>query len=265
MPRELLERLPALSHVVFTGTRNLKLDIPAALERGLLVSHTEWGPSKASTCEMTWSLILAAAKRLSGLALTRERLVWRDPGVAGFLPDALSGKRLGLIGLGQIGQRVAAVGRAFGMELAAWSPHMTPERAAEQGGVSVGLDELLSTSDVVSLHLVVSAETLRLLNRERLALMKPGSILVNTSRADLVDGAALVQALRAGRPGYAALDVFDEEPLPASSPLLALPNVLLTPHYGFVNRQVYETFAAGIRSNLQAWLAGQPAPYAVTA
>lgn len=261
--RELLERLPALRHIVFTGTRNNKLDIAAAQSRGVLVSHTEWGPSKASTCEMTWTLILGATRGLTRLAMTAAHPVWREPDAAGFLPEVLHGKRLGLIGLGQIGQRVAAVGRAFGMEILTWSPHMTPERAAEQGAVSVGLDELLSASDVVSLHLVASAETRRLLNRERLALMRPDSILVNTSRADLVDGPALVEALMAGRPGFAAIDVYDEEPLPASHPLLSLPNVLLTPHYGFVSRQVYVNFARGVQANLEAWLSGEPVSNAV--
>ncbi|ANN80233.1 D-2-hydroxyacid dehydrogenase family protein [Bordetella flabilis] len=264
MPRTLLAQLPALRHIVFTGTRNKTLDLQAALDLGIQVSHTQWGPSKASTCEMTWSLILAAARRLPELMLTPSRPTWRDPSRVAFLPPVLHGQRLGLVGLGQIGQRVAAVGRALGMEVVTWSPHMTPERASEHGATSVSLETLLSTSQVVSLHLVPSGPTRGLLNRERLALMRPDSILVNTSRADLVDTAALVQALREGRPGFGAFDVFDTEPLPPDDPLLSLPNVLLTPHYGFVSEQVFQEFARGVRGNLEAWLAGEEVPNLLT-
>jgi phosphoglycerate dehydrogenase-like enzyme len=265
MPRALLASLPRLRHILFTGTRNKTLDLQAALDQGITVSHTDWGPSKASTCEMTWSLILAAARRLPQLMLTPSHATWRDPARPAFLPPVLHGQRLGLIGLGQIGQRVAAVGRALGMDVLAWSPHMTPERAREHGATAVPLDELLITSCVVSLHLVPAEGTRKLLNAQRLALMRPDSVLVNTSRAALIDGDALVDALRAGRPGFGAFDVFDQEPLPANHPLLALPNVLLTPHYGFVNEPVFRTFAQGIQRNLQAWLDGEPVPNTLTA
>uniref|UniRef100_UPI0039EF88AA D-2-hydroxyacid dehydrogenase family protein n=1 Tax=Bordetella sputigena TaxID=1416810 RepID=UPI0039EF88AA len=264
MPAELLRQLPDLRHILFTGTRNTKLDVKAALAQGIVVSHTEWGPSKASTCEMTWSLILAAVRGIADLMLTPARSGWRDPSRVAFLPPVLHGQRLGLVGLGQIGQRVAAVGRALGMEVVTWSPHMTAERAAEHGALSVSLEELLRTSRVVSLHLVPSAPTRRLLNRERLALMRADSVLVNTSRADLVDTEALVEALRAGRPGFGAFDVFDAEPLPEDHPLLGLKNVLLTPHYGFVAEPVFQEFARGVRRNLDAWLAGEAVPNRVT-
>jgi phosphoglycerate dehydrogenase-like enzyme len=260
MPRELLLQLPELRHILFTGTRNKTLDLQAALVQGITVSHTEWGPSKASTCEMTWSLILAAVRRIPALMLTPSHAGWRDPAKVAYLPPVLHGQRLGLVGLGQIGQRVAAVGRALGMEVVTWSPHMTPERAAEHGAVSVCLEDLLGTSRVVSLHLVPSAPTRYLLNRERLALMRQDSILVNTSRADLVDSEALVEALRAGKPAFGAFDVFDTEPLSAGHPLLSLPNVLLTPHYGFVAEPVFQEFARGVRRNLEAWLAGEAVP-----
>jgi phosphoglycerate dehydrogenase-like enzyme len=195
--------------------------------------------------------------------LAPSRPAWRDPARVAFLPPVLHGQRLGLVGLGQIGQRVAAVGRALGMEVVTWSPHMTPERAAEHGALSVTLEELLGASRVVSLHLVPSPPTRKLLNRERLASMREDSILVNTSRADLVDTDALVDALRAGRPGFGAFDVFDTEPLPADHPLLSLKNVLLTPHYGFVAEPVFQEFARGVRRNLDAWLAGEPVPNAL--
>lgn len=260
MGRELMQRLPRLRQIIFTGTRNKTLDLQAAQELGITVSHTEWGPSKESTCEMTWSLILAASRRLPQVMLTPSRATWRDPATVGFLPGVLHGQRLGLVGLGQIGQRVARVGRALGMEVVTWSPNMTTERAREYDALSVPLDELLSTSSVVSLHLVPSETTRRLLNRERLALMRKDSILVNTSRSDLIDTDALVHALQAGRPGFGVLDVFDNEPLTHGNPLLGLPNVLLTPHYGFVSAQVFQEFARGVRGNIDAWLAGEEVP-----
>ena len=135
---------------------------------------------------------------------------------------------------------------------------MTPERALEKGALSVSLEELLATSRVVSLHLVPTPATRHLLNAERLALMQSDSLLVNTSRSALVDGAALVKALENGQPGFAALDVFDAEPLPLNDALRQLPNVLLTPHLGFVTEPVYQRFAAGVTECLEAWLAGKP-------
>jgi phosphoglycerate dehydrogenase-like enzyme len=144
------------------------------------------------------------------------------------------------------------------MDVVSWSPRMTAERAAAQGVGFVPLDELLATAQVVSLHLVVVPATRHLMNAGRLALMRPGSLLVNTSRAELIDTGALVQALQQGRPGFAALDVFDVEPLPLDAALRQLPNVLLTPHLGFVSEPVFQRFATGVTECLNAWLAGQP-------
>jgi phosphoglycerate dehydrogenase-like enzyme len=249
---DLLARLPRLRYVVFTGTRNNALDFAALAARGIPVSHTAWGPSKDSTAELTWALILAATRRLEATFGMMRAGGWRDGGP---LPGVLRGARLGLIGLGEIGSRVAAIGRAFGMEVVCWSPHMTPERAEERGAKAVSLEELLTTSRVVSLHLVASPETRHLLNAERLPLMGKDALLVNTSRASLIDTAALIAALAQGRPASAALDVFDEEPLPVDHPLRRLPNVLLTPHQGFVVQPVFEKFASGVVECLQAWLA----------
>ena len=254
---ELLNQLPRLRYLVFTGTRNNRLDLAALAARGIPVSCTEFGPSKDSTCELTWALILAASKQLAGHTERLRQGQWRSDR-AEPLPTVLAGQQLGLIGLGEIGGRVARVGKALGMKVVAWSPHMSDERAQAQGARSVPLEELLATSRVVSLHLVASAETRRLLNAERLALMAKDSLLVNTSRAELIDSKALVDALQRGRPGFAALDVFDQEPLPLDDPLRALPNVLLTPHLGFVSEQVFQRFATGVTQCLQAWLSDQP-------
>ncbi len=273
LPARLIDRLPRLKLVVFTGSRNAALDklvvftgsrnaaldTAALAARGIPVCHTEWGPSKDTTCELTWALVLAAAKRLEAHFDLMRDGGWRDGGP---LAGMLAGERLGLIGLGEgeIGSRVARVGMAFGMQVVAWSPHMTAERAAALQATAVPLDELLATSKVVSLHLVPSAATRHLLNVHRLATMRPDSLLVNTSRSALVDMAALAHALAAGRPAMAALDVYDEEPLPPEHPLRRLPNVVLTPHLGFVAEPVFTRFAAGVVECLAAWLRGAPLP-----
>jgi phosphoglycerate dehydrogenase-like enzyme len=252
---ELIAQLPKLKLFLFTGARNTQFDAEAMKARGIPVGHTEMGDSKASTTEMTWTLILAAAKRLEAyMALVREGR-WRD---GKGLPAVLAGERLGVIGLGSIGSRVAQVGKAFGMEVVAWSPHMTAERAEKGGAKSVTLEELLSTSKVVTLHLVPSPETRKLLDARRLGTMRPDSILVNTARSALIDMAALGAALDAGRPGIAALDVYDEEPLPAGDPLAKRANVVLSPHLGFVNDPVFGKFGPGIVQNLLCWLDGKP-------
>lgn len=255
----LLAQLPELRCILFTGTRNNTLDTAAVHEAGIALCHTEWGPSKDSTTELTWSLILAAAKQLPAYRQRMAEGHWRMADSRP-LPPALHGQVLGLVGLGEIGGRVARVGQALGMEVLTWSPRMTAERAAEKGARFVPLEELLERAGVVSLHLVPTPPTHHLLNRERLARMRPDSLLVNTSRSALVDTDALVEALRAGRPGMAALDVFDEEPLPMDHPLRGLPNVLLTPHLGFVTEQVFGRFAQGIVEGLGAWLEGRPLP-----
>ncbi|MGB4114944.1 MAG: D-2-hydroxyacid dehydrogenase family protein [Polaromonas sp.] len=253
----LLWQLPKLRYLVFTGSRNSTIDLAAFAASNIPVSHTEWGPSKDSTCELTWALILAATRQLEQQTALLRRGQWRAT-TAEPLAGVLHGQTLGLIGLGEIGGRVAKVGNALGMKVVTWSPRMTAERAQEKGAAFVPLDELLATSKVVSLHLVVTPATQQLLNAEKLALMQPGSLLVNTSRSALVDGAALVKALEKGQPGFAALDVFDTEPMPSSDPLRQLPNVLLTPHLGFVTEPVYQRFAAGVTECLEAWLAGKP-------
>jgi phosphoglycerate dehydrogenase-like enzyme len=250
---ELIDRLPNLKLVVFTGSRNAALDTAALARRGIPVCHTDWGPSKDTTCELTWALILAATRRLEAHFTLMRGGNWRDTGP---LAGRLAGERLGLIGLGEIGSRVARVGLAFGMQVAAWSPHMTAERAAAHGATAVPLDELLATAKVISLHLVASAQTRQLIGTEQLASMRSDALLVNTSRSSLIDMAALTHALAAGQPAMAALDVYDEEPLPPDHPLRRLHNVVLTPHLGFVAQPVFERFAAGVVECLSAWLHG---------
>lgn len=260
---DLIAQLPRLKLVVFTGTRNLALDTAALAARGIPVCHTGWGPSKDSTAELTWALILAAHKRLlencNALRLNggQGAGAWRTPHA--MLP-LLKGETIGLVGLGEIGGRVARYAQAFGMQVLAWSPRMTAERAAEHGATFVALDALLARSRIVSLHLVSTPQTRGLINAERLALMRSDSLMVNTSRSQLIDTAALLQALPQGRPAQVALDVFDAEPLPGRDPLRDFPQVLLSPHLGFVARPVFETFVRDARECVLAWLAGEPLP-----
>lgn len=254
---DLIAKLPNLKVFIFTGARNTQLDTEALQARGIPVGCTEMGESKASTSEMAWALILAAAKRLESYTGLVRQGGWRDGGP---LPSVLAGERLGLVGFGGIGSRVGKVGQAFGMDVVTWSPHMTQERASAGGAKAASLEELLATSKVVSLHLVPSPETRKLIDAKRMATMRADSILVNTARSALVDMAALPAALDAGRPAVAALDVFDDEPLAAGFPLTARRDVVLTPHLGFVNDPVFGKFGPGVVANLLAWLDGEPLP-----
>jgi phosphoglycerate dehydrogenase-like enzyme len=259
---ELVAQLPNLKLVQFTGTRNGTLDTQALAARKIPVLHSGWGPNKDATTEMTWALILAAQKRLVSQHNALLRGQWRPHDT---LAPVLHGQTIGIAGLGEIGGRVANVARAFGMNVVAWSPNMTAERAAEKGAKSVSFDELVATSHVISTHLVLGPATKNLFGAAQFAAMRNDAIFVNTSRAGLADEAALVAALQAGRPAMAALDVFSVEPLPASHPLTALPNVVLTPHLGFVCEPVFRKFYGDMVEGLTAWLAGHPLPRVLAA
>ena len=254
----LIARLPKLKLFIFTGKRNGTLDASALIARNIPIACTPGGPSKETTTELTWALILGASKHL----VRQNKLVdsgsWRDE--CSVLP-MLAGQRLGIIGMGSIGSSVARVGKAFGMELVTWSPNMTAERAAAQNAKSVSLEELLTTSKIVSLHLVAGANTKGLIGAAELAMMRPDALLVNTSRSALINMHALQDALVAGRPGQAAIDVFDIEPLPTSDALRNTPNLLTTPHLGFVAEPVFAEFSKGIVDTLEAWLEMRALPY----
>ena len=254
----MIARLPNLKFLMFTGERNGTLEASALVSRNIPMACTHGGPSKETTAELTWALILGASKRL----IEENKLIasggWRDE--LSLLP-MLSGQRLGVMGLGAIGSRVARVGNAFGMEVVTWSPRMTPERAALENAKSVSLDELLSTSKVVTMHLVAGPGTKGIISADQLALMRPDSILVNTSRAALIDMPDLRKALIAGRPAQAAVDVFDVEPLPVDDPLRNTPNLLVTPHLGFIAEPIFEAFSNGITETLEAWLDQKPVPH----
>ncbi len=254
-PRALIERLPKLKFIALTGLRAPSLDAAACTARRIPVSNTGTGNSTAPTAEYAWLLVLAAARDFAKAERGMRAGRWHD-GIAG--GTILEGKRLGLLGLGKLGGRLAGYGAAFGMDVVAWSQNLTPERAAEAGARQVTKDELLATADVVSIHLVLSERTRGLLGAAELARMKPGAILVNTSRGPIVDEAALLAALHSGRLGHAALDVYATEPLPTDHPLRGLDNVTLSPHLGYVSEDVFRVFYADTIENVEAWLDGKP-------
>jgi phosphoglycerate dehydrogenase-like enzyme len=255
-PKEVIGQLPRLKRLLFTGERNLSVDSEFARSRGIEVSGTPGGPNKSSTAEHTWALILAATRRvvISMNGLTAGH--WRSTpaGDPYPLPDTLEGDRLGIIGLGAIGQRVAKIGQAMGMDVVAWSQNLTDEKAAACGVRRVDKNELIATSKVISLHLVLSDRTRGIVGPTEYSLMRRDSVLVNTSRSGLIDEAGLLDALESNRPAHAALDVFGTEPLPADHAFLHHPKITLTPHLGFVSTPVYETFYKTLVSDLTKWL-----------
>lgn len=248
----LLASLPRLKLLVTTGMGNAAIDMAAARARNIEVRGT--GSAGEPTVELAWALILGLARRLVPEANGLREGRWQSS-----LGFGLKGRTLGLVGLGRVGTGVAAVGRALGMEVLAWSPNLTPERALAAGARrSSGLEALFAAADIVSLHAPLTESSKGLVDARLLARMRPGAYLVNTARAGLVDEAALLEALRSGRLAGAALDVFWEEPLPVVHPLLALPNVLATPHLGYVTDHNYARYFSDAVENIEAWLAGRP-------
>jgi D-3-phosphoglycerate dehydrogenase len=254
-PRALIEKLPNLKFMVLTGARAASLDDKAAAERGIPVSTTGGGGSNASTAELGWALLMMCARDLGKAERLARTGKWHD-GIEQAI--VLEGKRLGILGLGKLGSRAAHYGKAFGMDVVAWSQNLTPEKAAEGGVKYVGKDELLATSDFVSIHLALSDRTRGLLGAADLAKMKKTAILVNTSRGPIVDEAALIAALKNRTILHAGLDVYDKEPLSADHPFTKLDNVTLIPHLGYVVEDSYRHFYAGTIKNVEAWLDGQP-------
>lgn len=253
-PASLVSRLPRLRMFGLTGARAALIDISGMIDRGITVCHTGGGPSVASTAELALGLMLAAARDIpAGDAAVRAGR-FQQGTRAGMV---LGGKTVGLIGLGRIGALMARYCRALDMQVLAWSPNLTAERAAAAGAVHAGKDELLSRADVVSLHLVLSDRTRAVVGAADLARMKPGAILVNTARAALVDEAALLAAVGSGRI-TAALDVYAREPLPADHPLGRARNTVLTPHFGYSVREVYAEYFRQAVENALAFLDGRP-------
>jgi phosphoglycerate dehydrogenase-like enzyme len=250
-PRTLLQRLPKLKLLITTGMRNASIDVAAARDLGITVCGT--GGLPYPTAELTWGLILALLRQIP-----REDSATRAGHWQVSVGVGLRDKVLGVMGLGNLGSQVARVGKAFGMSVLAWSQNLTAERAAQLGASLVGKDELLSRADIVTIHLVLSDRTRGLVGTRELGLMKPTAYLVNTSRGPIVDEKALVQALQKGTIAGAALDVFDEEPLPLDHPLRQLENTVITPHLGYVTAETYKVFYGQAVEDIQAFLRGEP-------
>ncbi|WP_339474034.1 D-2-hydroxyacid dehydrogenase family protein [Pseudomonas fluorescens] len=246
---DLLKRLPNLKLLVTGGMRNAALDMQAAAALGIRICGTD--SYKHAAPELTWALIMAATRNLLNEANALRAGVWQQ-GLGG----DLHGKTLGILGLGSIGQRVAQFGQVFGMRVIAWSENLTAERAQQAGVTYVSKQQLFEQADVLSVHLVLSDRSRGLVNAQALAWMKSTALLVNTARGPIVDEAALIKALQKQQLGGAALDVFDQEPLPALHPFRTLDNVLATPHVGYVSRQNYQQFFSQMIEDIQAWTAG---------
>lgn len=250
-PRTLLERLPNLRLLVTTGMRNKSIDVEAATERGVTVCGT--GSPATATVELTWALILATLRNLPQEDASVRAGGWQET-----VGGDLAGARLGVVGLGRLGSKVAQIGGAFGMDVVAWSQNLTDERAAEVGVRRVERDELFATSDVVTIHLLLSKRTRGLIGADDLALMKHTAVLVNTSRGPIVEQQALLDALQSDRIAGAGIDVYDEEPLPAGHPMRSAPRTVLTPHLGYVTRSTYEVYYREAVEDVAAFLAGAP-------
>jgi phosphoglycerate dehydrogenase-like enzyme len=254
-PAALLGKLPNLKFMSMTGLRSASLDLAACSARKVPVSHTRAGSTSAVTAEFCFLLMLAAARDLAKAERGMRAGRWHE-GIAGGV--VLEGKRLGLLGLGKLGARVAGYAKAFGMEVVAWSQNLTAEKAVLAGAAHVSKEELFRTSDFVSIHLVLSDRSRGIVGAAEFALMKPGAILVNTSRGPIVDEKAMLAALQGHKLAHAALDVYDREPLPADHPLRKMDNVTLSPHLGYVSDDVYRIFWGDCVENVEAWLDGKP-------
>ena len=251
-PRAVIEALPDLKLLITTGMRNASIDLDAARARGIVVCGT---PSFGNaTAAIATGLMLELARHIG---YENARLKAGAPWQTTIGLD-LEGMTLALLGLGKLGTRMAEIGRAFRMNVIAWSQNLTPDACRQVGVEHVGRDDLFRKADFLSIHVQLSERTRGLIGGRELALMKPGAFLINTSRGPIVEEAALIAALRDKRIAGAGLDVFDVEPLPVEHPLRKLDNVVLTPHLGYVAEQNYRAFFAGIVDDIRAFLDGKP-------
>jgi phosphoglycerate dehydrogenase-like enzyme len=247
MTAALIAALPRLKLIASTGRGNASIDLDAAAKHGVEVVHTDY--SSTPTIEFTWAAILGLARNIAVEAASVRAGQWQVG-----LGSELRGKTLGILGLGRIGAEVARIAQAFGMQVIAWSENLTTEAASAIGVRRVTKEELLAQSDFLSIHTRLSERTLGLIGAVELAAMKPTARLINSSRGPIVDENALIDALSQGRLAGAAVDVFEVEPLPADHPFRTLPNVLATPHIGYVTAEMYRTFYGDSVNNIVAWL-----------
>lgn len=251
-PSSLIGKLPDLKLLVTTGLRNASVDVAAAKERGVTVCGTDG--AKHPTAELAIGLMIDLARHISE---ENARMKAGEPWQATVGAD-LFGHTLGILGLGNLGQRVAKVGQAFGMKVIAWSQNLTPERSKEYGVTYATKADLFQQSDFISIHMVLSDRSRGLVGRTDLEMMKPTAYLINTSRGPIVDEAALAAALKNNVIAGAGLDVFDVEPLPRDHVFRTLPNVVLTPHLGYVTQDGYRAFYGGTVEAIRAFLDGRP-------
>ena len=251
-PRKVIEALPDLKLLITTGARNNSFDVKAAAERGVTVCGT--GSFGSPTAGIAIGLMLELTRRLGfENARLKAGAAWQVT-----MGQDLEGLTLGVLGLGKLGQRVAAVAKAFGMKIIAWSQNLTPEKAKEAGAGYVSKEDLFSKADIVSIHVVLSDRSRGLVGAKELGLMKKTAYLINTSRGPIVDEKALIAALTAKSIAGAGLDVFDIEPLPLNHPFRKMDNVVLTPHLGYVSEQNYRGYFQGVVEDIRAWLDGKP-------
>jgi len=251
LPATLIGRLPLLKLIVTTGRRNAAIDVNAAATRGVVVCGTS--TLSQPPVELTWGLILSLAR-----SIPRESAAMRAGAWQSTMGIGLHGKTLGVIGLGRLGTDVARIGKAFGMQVIAWSQNLTRDRTDALGVELVAKDALFQRADIVTVHLVLGDRTRGIVGERGLEMMKPTALLINTARGPIVDEHALIHALRHSVIAGAALDVFDEEPLPVDHPLRRLENALLTPHLGYVTTENYRLAYGEAVEDIRAFLGGAP-------
>ena len=247
----LLKRLPNLKLLITTGMRNRSFDMEAATEQGITICGTD--SAGQPTAELTWAILLGLACQIPAHDRGMKSGQWQTK-----LNGNVGGKTLGVVGLGKLGSAVARVGLAFGMKVIAWSQNLTDERAAEVGAIRVDKKTLLSQSDYISIHLILSDRSRGLIGAKELKQMKPSAYLINTSRGPIVDEDALLEALQSHKIAGAGIDVYSEEPLPIGSPFRTLDNVLLTPHMGYVATNNISRMYSDAAEDIAAFLDGNP-------
>ena len=250
--KAVFEGLPELRLLVTTGMRNAAIDLAAARERKITVCGTE--STGHPTAELAFGLMLELARKIGHENARLKAGAWWQETIG----IDLLGKTLGIVGLGRLGSRAAAIGRAFGMQLIAWSQNLTQEKAREAGATRVEKDELFRRADFITIHLQLSPRTHGLVGAKELGLMKPSAFLVNTSRGPIVEEAALISALRERRIAGAGLDVYDVEPLPQDHPLRKIDNAVITPHLGYVTQDTFRIFYRQTVEDIRAFIDGKP-------
>src|SRR6201999_3828616 len=251
-PRQLIEALPKLKLLITSGLKNAAFDMEAAKERGIVLCGTQW--SQDPTAPLTMGLILELTR---GIGRENARMHAGEPWQK-FCGVEIEGRTLGIIGLGKLGSKMANLGKAFGMNVIAWSPNLTPERCKEVGVGYATKEQLFSTADVITIHVVLSQRSRGLVGREDLARMKPSAYLVNTSRGPIVDEAALLDILQQRKIAGAGIDVFSVEPLPVDHPFRKLDNMVLTPHLGYATEEVFRGHYVQMVEGIDAWFKGEP-------